>query len=195
MNDDYMSMNDILAAISLFKYLYDNGKSDIVDGWKGTEFYYDYLPEIFYESMEAASQIVFICDEENYSADKWYFADSAMTEYYRLARKLCKLKGIGRKNDPYDKAARDFIKYADSNPGYAFDLFLRTGIRNEESSHILLYVYHEFNNPFDLAEFINSVFDFYREKLQEMKAEYERLTKPLKLCEQLKIPVKLEVAA
>jgi hypothetical protein len=171
-----MSIGEIMSAISLLKFLHDCGKTDFVRRLSSLEFICDYMPELYYDAMGEAAETVYLCDAEEYSADKWYLADPAMTEYYRLAKKLCRLKGIGKKRNPYALAARDFIRYADNNPGYNFDLQLRTGTKRAQSSHILIYVGYEFYETFDLAEYVNSVFDFYREKVKEMRAEYAALT-------------------
>ena len=182
MLNDYISMDEALSVISLLKYLYDHGKGEFIENRSKMEFSYeDCIAELYWEAMNAAAEHVHNTYVEEYAADRWYFSDPVMVEYYRLTQELCAFKGLGFDGSSYDKAARDFIRYADTNPGFAFDLVLKTKTRRRKPCHILIYVYQDFDDPFDLAEYINSVFDFYREKLPGLQEEYARLTTPAEL--------------
>jgi hypothetical protein len=181
MNEDLMSMGEILSAVSLLKYMYDNGNAEVVSQMSEETFMYDTLPTLYYGAMNYAAEYVIESDSEDYGANKWYFADPDMTGYYRMAKKLGRLRGISKRNNPYYAKARRFIFDRLGGGYYAFSLVLHTGTKRRYSSAVILYVSYDFNDPFDLAEFMHQIFVFYRRELAAMRAEYAALTTPARL--------------
>jgi len=183
--DDYMSMGDILASISLLKAIYDRGVEDTVAEYNDSEFMYDYMSDLYCHGIDTAARRL-ISDFDAYGTEYFYFFDSAMSYYYRLASKLCKLKGIPQDESPYAKAAWKFARIDENRACYNIDMDLYTDEQYHGANHIRVIVHPEFEQRLELAEHIIHIFSFYRKKLVEMKTEYLALTAP---------PAELGVAA
>ena len=174
MLDDYMSMDEILVTLSLLKLMFDNGNSEIVSEIGDEEFYYDNMFEFYYRSMNRAAEKVCGGYSEEYESDKWYFSDPAITEYYKMAYKLGRLKGIRKSKIPYINKMKNYFYYAYSGDGSGVYVTAHEGNKNPA---LVVYTYENFCEPAHLAEYMHKVMLFYKTEVEIMKREWEELTK------------------
>ena len=165
-----------------------------------TELSYMLLDEetefLFYETIRESDFLV-NCEfnEETYCCRN-FFSSEEMTEYYRLAKKIGRLKGWSKKENKYIRDALNYtLKRLDKidTCGCCYgDVY--SGTKHKYASSVNVYVYEEgcFYDYVGLYFSINTIFHYYEKQLKKLKKIYAGI---IAIYLSLLLPQELEVAA
>lgn len=130
-----------------------------------------------YERMEDAAPFANISYSESCDCTKYFFSSEEMTEYYRIVRKIGRLKGWKEKDNPYliDACNADIKQFRMINNNGSVYGNLYTKTNHKYASSWVLYVYSDFYDYWDLFFAIRNIFGQYKKRLQRIKLKYNRL--------------------
>lgn len=130
-----------------------------------------------YERLYEAAPFTRIKYSEDGECDQYFFASEDMTEYYRLAKKIGRLKGWKESDNPYLKDAycadiRRLRKIDDYGSVWG-NLYTKTN--HQYASSWIIYVYCEFYDYWGLFFAIRDIFSYYARQVKRLRLEYVRL--------------------
>lgn len=165
-----------LSVISRIKNLYDMGDDDIIDDIRDCSINEEFDVE-GYEKVHEAAPFEYGEYLEDRDIEKYFCASEDMTEYYRLARKIGKLMGWIEENNHYIKEINNFVwkELRSVGDNYNFYEELYTGTRHKYASSLIIYVYPEFYEYWDLYFALREIFNNYSIQRKRLENEYQKL--------------------
>lgn len=151
---------------------------------------------LFYEEVYGSRFLISTEFNERSFCSKYFFASDEMTEYYRLAKKIGKLKGWSNKENKYIKKslyyATERLNQIDTGGCCYGNVY--SGTKHRYASSINVYVYEEgwFFDYVGLYFAINVIFDYYEKQLKKLRKIYIGI---ISIYLSLLLPQDLEVAA
>lgn len=151
---------------------------------------------LFYETINESDFLVSMeYDEEKYLC-RYFFSSENMTEYYKLAKKIGRLKGWSNKENKYISEALNYtLKCLDKidTCGCCYGT-VYSGTKHKYASSVNIYVYEEgcFYDYVGLYFAINTIFYYYEKQLKKLKKIYAGI---IAIYLSLLLPQELEVAA
>ena len=180
--------SEVIRYLRIIKEFYDEGYRDFIGILGPNVLDYDDLVGDCYSLMfEAAEFVDFKCDaDENpdeFAIEKWFFSSEDMTEYHRLAKKLCRLKGIKEKDNQYNKRAYNFSVnqlQCYCSEGIYGTVYMGTRHKYASSWNVTIYT-ESFYHHFEFALVMSAIFEFYSREVKVLREEYKTLTLPMVL--------------
>lgn len=185
-----------LSLIGRLKRHYDESGKDAMIGL--SNFVLDEDGECsFYEVIYCSKFLVSAeFNEETYCC-RYFFSSEEMTEYYRLAKKIGRLKGWSNKENEHIREALSYslnrLDKIDTSGGCCYgDVY--SGTKHKYASSINVYVYEEcgFYDYEGLYFAINDIFLYYEKQLKKLRKIYAGIAA---IYLSMLLPQELEVAA
>lgn len=151
---------------------------------------------LFYEALIDSEFLVSSELNEETCCCKYFFSSEEMTEYYRLAKKIGRLKGWRNKKNKYISDALfytvDRLCQIHTDGSCYGNVY--SGTKHKYASSVNIYVYEEgcFYDYAGLYFAINAIFYYYEKQLRRLKKIYAGI---IAISLSLLIPQELEVAA
>lgn len=165
----------LVNFISQIKHEYEYGNEGIVDFVSDCSLDECFEPE-GYEHLDRAAPFTAYEFIEQHECDKYYFSSEDITEYYKLAYKIGKLKGWGGNNKYCNDAFRydlDALHRVDTNGCVSGTLFMKT--RHKYASGWLMHIYMDFYDYWSLCFAIQDIFHHYKIRRKALEREYKEL--------------------
>jgi len=175
--------------LSLMKEEHDEGFDAFKTAFGDYDFEREAIEDEYYEVLYnvpgfVKNKVIYYPDEngnpdynETPEAELWLFFSEDMTEFYRMAKKICRLKSIEYKDadSPFLKMDRYLTsRLVDNYDGMCWDI--KTGTRHKYASCIEIWLGCDYyTDPLKLTIVLSSIMQNYSRKLAELKAEYEIL--------------------
>lgn len=176
---NYDIMDQLLWLVYLFKSYYDMGKKEFVESYSNTRLYEDLFYEIFFDALYHAAEITddservytrngyqFEYDEVNMCS----FSCKEMQEYFKIARKLHRLRG-GRGNNPYLEAINEEVEELLDFESYCFDYVFR---KKRTSATLDILWGYEFTEEILMCVWVAKTIELFKERLPKLKEEYRK---------------------
>lgn len=173
-----------LTVIRFVKELYDMEDYDAVEEIGDCSMNEDFDAEGFEKIYEAAPFEVVSYDDYG-DSEKIFCSSEDMTEFYRIARKIGKLRGWTEENNRYINQSKEFVWNELRGVRDNFNFFekLYTGTRHKYASSVIIYIYPEFYQYWDLYFALRRIFNYYSEQKTRLESRYQRLTTPKYIAE------------
>lgn len=166
----------VLDVISSIKKLYDEGDVEVAETLECCPLDDEFEFEGYQHLCEAApfADMEYI---EDMDCEKYFFSSEAMTEYYRLAKKIGRLKGWSEKNNPYIRAACDYdMTMLDGISNGEISGVLYMGTKHKYASSWIMHIYSGFFDYWNLFFALRDIFNHYENEKAALEMVYERLT-------------------
>lgn len=165
-----------LTVIRFVKNLYDMGDYDAVEEISDCSLNEDFDVEGF-EKMHRAAPFETVDYDENGDNEKFFYSSEDMTEFYRIARKIGKLKGWTEENNRFIEQSKEFVwnELRGVKDNFYFYEKVYTGTRHKYASSVIIYVYPEFYQYLDLYFALRRIFNYYAEQKKRLESKYKRL--------------------
>ena len=170
--------SQIIELIYLYKVFFDHGKENFVK-YIGSDIiheddYYDVVFNAIYDAADIVSNNEKVYARHGYCGDDdvniFSFSNKEMRDYFKIARKLHRIKGGGRYN-PYIRTVHDKAEELLNFNSYCFDwLFVN---KRKSASLDVLWSY-EFNLEVWMTIWIVRVMDMFKEELENIRVEYRK---------------------
>jgi len=127
--------------------------------------------ETFYDAIGHAADFATGDFIEYYEAEKWYFSNKSMLEYYKLCRQYGSAHGMKLKDTPYMKRAANFVNSAMNLGGMGYDWFLQTKVNHEWASGIVIFTDSYFNCQLELLEALLEIRQWYTDAVIHLRGK------------------------
>jgi hypothetical protein len=136
----------------------------------------DYFWELQYEAMENVTDCTFWRTKEYDNTHRFYYYDTAMTEFYRLCREYDSLRGIVKRNNPYFTRAEATVYDALHNVYDSLGYTLHTKTNHPWSCRLIVEFDGDYFDEYRrLLESLLHIFDFYHKEVEVLRAKLQTL--------------------
>ena len=170
----------IVQLLEDIKELYDSGDTKIVDDIADCPLDEE-LETMAYEYIYSADFLInYDYDEEN-ECGEMVFSSDDMVQYYKLARKIGKLKGWNDENNPYILRAEGYdLELLEKIDGTYISGLLYTKPDKKHRISWEMEMYCEFYEYWELYFAMRVIFHNYSTQKDILKREYRKLLKEKK---------------
>lgn len=169
-------LNDASRAfmcVYIHKMLYDNGRLCDYEPCEPKYIDPDMDFEAIWNGLWNVSDAVWSWNSPSSDIETMYFSHPDIMEYYRLCRVYGKKHGVKLADNPYMKAAAEYVRLQLDQGCYACEYILQTKINHDWASGIVFRMWPEFEWHFELLTLIINIFNYYTEQLGKLKSELE----------------------
>jgi len=172
----YGDFSESLDILMTLKLEYDKGRTKFIENISRCVLDNDLYFDAYFECLASAAKFSYNDYLEEYEVEKWFFSSDEMTEFYKLARKIGRIKGQTEKENTYINEAYDFSMDSLNFSSYSASGYLYTGTKHRYASSWVMYLTCDFCEHFALASAVTEIFEYYNNMVVKLRNDYANLT-------------------
>lgn len=135
----------------------------------------DFIYEVFWICLGSVMTKVRTYYSDSWEGELIFLRDKRMDEYFQLIVQYCRITSMKENENPHFKDVMEAIDMSMNYQDNMYDCDFRYNEKTLKGCRIVLALYGEFSNYYEIVEGMIGLIEFFEEKAKKLRQEIENL--------------------